>query len=371
MGPTSFTFDLDKLYSLFCREHQSDQTTLLLYTLLQGNQNVKTFILSRTDIEQLLLPLLSLVYSADQCSTHHGYMLLIILLILTHDDAFNRYIHDLLIPTVPFYKERVLTNISIGGVLILVVLKTIQSNIAKMRDKYLHTNCLATLANMSSRFHSFHPYVAEKVLNLFSTIVKKYTRLRTNLLSLRDAPEGQQNLSLEHSPAFMESEANTLEDVIRMMLEIFNSCLLNSGKSNPVFIYELLHKREVFTQFQTHPVFAELILNIETILAFFTARLEERADGSNVSVSCVMEVIEEGVRQWPADRLKKYPTLKFEYVEESQPEEFFLPYIWTLHFTSSSLYWDTSRITLNTLHSASPEPEAGPSAELTFEPEPS
>ena len=44
--------------------------------------------------------------------------------------------HPQLIPTVPFYKERVLTNISIGGVLILVVLKTIQSNIAKMRVSF-------------------------------------------------------------------------------------------------------------------------------------------------------------------------------------------------------------------------------------------
>ena len=54
----------------------------------------------------------------------------------------------------------------------------------KMRDKYLHTNCLAALANMSSKFHSFHPYVAEKVLNLFVTIVKKYSKMRNSLLGV-------------------------------------------------------------------------------------------------------------------------------------------------------------------------------------------
>ena len=83
-----------------------------------------------------------------------------------------------------WYKERVLTNISTGGILILVILKTMQTNMTKMRDKYLHTNCLATLANMSSKFHSFHPYVAEKVLNLFTTIVKKYTKMRNSLLGV-------------------------------------------------------------------------------------------------------------------------------------------------------------------------------------------
>ena len=57
--------------------------------------NVKAFLLSRTDIERMLLPLLRVVYDAESHSTHHMYMILIILLILTHDDHFSSYIHDL------------------------------------------------------------------------------------------------------------------------------------------------------------------------------------------------------------------------------------------------------------------------------------
>jgi hypothetical protein len=57
-----------------------------------------------------------------------------------------------------------------------------------MRDKYLHTNCLAALANMSSKFHAFHPYVAEKVLNLFVTIVKKYSKMRNSVLGVGREP---------------------------------------------------------------------------------------------------------------------------------------------------------------------------------------
>jgi hypothetical protein len=41
-----------------------------------------------------------------------------------------------------------------------VVIRTIQYNMLKMRDKYLHTNCLAALANMSPKFRGLHPYVA-------------------------------------------------------------------------------------------------------------------------------------------------------------------------------------------------------------------
>lgn len=47
----------------------------------------------------------------------------------------------------------------------------------KMRDKYLHTNCLAALANMSGQFRWLHPYVAQRLVSLFETLAKKHSRL--------------------------------------------------------------------------------------------------------------------------------------------------------------------------------------------------
>lgn len=56
----------------------------------------------------------------------------------------------------------------------------------KMRDKYLHTNCLAALANMSSQFRFLHPYVAQRLVSLFETLAKKHDRLQAQL----KRPEG-------------------------------------------------------------------------------------------------------------------------------------------------------------------------------------
>lgn len=50
-----------------------------------------------------------------------------------------------------------------------------------MRDKYLHTNCLAALANMSGQFRSLHPYVSQRLVSLFETLAKKYMRLEQQL----------------------------------------------------------------------------------------------------------------------------------------------------------------------------------------------
>lgn len=44
--------------------------------------------------------------------------------------------------------------------------------------------------------------------------------------------------------------------------------------------------------------------------------------------------------------LQKFPELKFKYVEEEQPEEFFIPYVWSLVYKSSTLYWNADHIQL-------------------------
>ena len=51
----------------------------------------------------------------------------------------------------------------------------------KMRDKYLHTNCLAALANMSSQFKNLHPYVSQRIVSMFEALAKKHARLVSSL----------------------------------------------------------------------------------------------------------------------------------------------------------------------------------------------
>ena len=97
------------------------------------------------------------------------------------------------------YTERVLSEVSLGGLLILVVIRTIQYNMLKMRDKYLHTNCLAALANMSGQFKNLHPYVSQRIVSMFEALSKKYSRLVGTLKSAGDL-EGQ----VDACPLFCE-----------------------------------------------------------------------------------------------------------------------------------------------------------------------
>ncbi len=82
---------------------------------------------------------------------------------------------------------------------------------------------------------------------------------------------------------------------------------------------------------------------LDQVIAFFGEKVDQLEQRS---AECVKEVLETSAKQFPLDRLKvndencfclklklkfqKFPDLKFKYVEEEQPEDFFVPYIWNL-----------------------------------------
>uniref|UniRef100_A0AAZ3QZV4 Dymeclin n=1 Tax=Oncorhynchus tshawytscha TaxID=74940 RepID=A0AAZ3QZV4_ONCTS len=303
-----FQINFNSLYTALCEQQRSDQATLILYTLLHQNTNMRTYMLSRTDMENLVMPILKVLYHVEDRNSHHVYMALIILLILTEEDTFNRSIHEVVLKNITWYSERSLTEISLGSLLILVVIRTIQS----------------------SQWNS----------SLFALLSKKHNKI------LEQATQSLRGLRR----ADYAQDLNVIEEVIRMMLEIINSCLSNSLHHNPNLVYALLYKRELFEQFRTHPSFQDIMQNLDTVIGFFSQRLE--AAGTDLSVERVQEVIMKGAQALPKDRLKKFPELKFRYVEEDQPEDFFIPYVWSLVFNSGvGLNWSPTGIELFSMDS--------------------
>ncbi|XP_012253717.2 dymeclin [Athalia rosae] len=343
---TSFKFNLDALYSTICKVPNTDETTLLLYMLLHRNPTVKAYIMQRADIQLLVMPILQILYHAPDNTSHHIYMSLIILLILSEDDTFNRNVHEIMLKGVTWYTERSISEISLGGLLVLVVIRTIQYNMLKMRDKYLHTNCLAALANMSAQFRSLHPYVCQRLLSLFETLAKKYARLETSIhRQSMNSESAVINVNGSAVNSDMIQDLTVLEEVLRMVLEIINSCLTHQLTHNPNLVYTLLYKKDIFQSFRMHSAFQDIVQNIDSVINFFSYKLEQR-DQSHIGVSQVLATIQQGATQWPKDRMRKFPELKFKYVEEEQPEEFFIPYVWSVVCRGALLHWTAESIKL-------------------------
>lgn len=50
-----------------------------------------------------------------------------------------------------------------------------------LQDVYLHTNCLATLANMAPHVHRLSAYASQRLISLFDMISRKYVAVQLNI----------------------------------------------------------------------------------------------------------------------------------------------------------------------------------------------
>ncbi|KAI8027247.1 Pleiotropic drug resistance protein 3 [Camellia lanceoleosa] len=100
----------------------ADETAiLLLYSLVHGNSDFLEYVLVRTDLDTLLMPILETLYNASKETSNQIYMVLIILLVLSQDSSFNASIHKLMLPSVPWYQERLLHQTSLGSLMIIIL----------------------------------------------------------------------------------------------------------------------------------------------------------------------------------------------------------------------------------------------------------
>uniref|UniRef100_A0A183BPY4 Dymeclin n=1 Tax=Globodera pallida TaxID=36090 RepID=A0A183BPY4_GLOPA len=422
----SFKLDFTHLYNRLCATlHGERMPLLLLYLLLQNNIGFRNFVLSRINLEQLVLPVIRVLYdgmcsasgsglqrssstsssprrhshsihSSTMVHTHQTYLALIVLLMLSEDDFFKKVIHEMTVKNIDWYnsdRTTPLAETTLGGLIVLVFSKTIQINTVRVRDRYFHMNSLATLANLASCFKQLSSLASQKLIGLLETMTKRRAKL-IRLLRERAEREPQQRKGTEGREADNEDapgesgggeladqgeskplaeplqhdtegddlhrDITALEEGIRTVLEIVNACLCHNLRNNPNLIYTILYKRAIFEHFHQHPMFQDLVWNIYTVINHFTGKVEALAKGltgssqgqeapggvSNASVSDILDAIKKGAIEWPSDRLKKFPDLRFKYIEDEDTVDFFVPYIWRLINDGLCLMFDTDAIRL-------------------------
>ncbi|KAI3469624.1 hypothetical protein Pfo_026287 [Paulownia fortunei] len=322
----------------------NETSVLLLYSLVHGNSDFLEYVLVRTDLDTLLMPMLETLYNAPSRTSNHIYMVLVIFLILSQDSSFNASIHKLMLPNVPWYQERLLNQTSLGSLMVIILIRTVKYNLSKLRDVYLHTNCLATLANMAPHVHRLSAYASQRLVSLFDMLSRKYNKLaeiKNNKINTADGdPRGD---SLPEDPS---AELHLYTDFLRLVLEILNAILTYALPRNPEVVYAIMHRQEVFLPFKNHPRFNELLENIFTVLDFFNSRIDAQKMDGEWSVEKVLQVIINNCRSWRGEGMKMFTQLRFTYEQESHPEEFFIPYVWQLVLSHSGFTFTPSSINL-------------------------
>lgn len=322
----------------------NETSVLLLYSLVHGNSDFLEYVLVRTDLDTLLMPMLETLYNAPRRTSNHIYMVLVIFLILSQDSSFNSSIHKLVLPNVPWYKERRLNQTSLGSLMVIILIRTVKYNLSKLRDIYLHTNCLATLANMAPHVYRLNAYAAQRLVSLFDMLARKYNKLAEIKNDKMNTADG--DLRGDNLPDDPTAELHVYTDFLRLVLEIINAILTYALPRNPEVVYAIMHRQEVFLPFKNHPRFNELLDNLFLVLDFFNCRIDAQKMDGEWSVEKVLQFIINDCRSWRGEGMKMFTQLRFTYEQESHPEEFFIPYVWQLVLSHSGLTFSPSSINL-------------------------
>ncbi|KAF8957151.1 hypothetical protein BGZ52_013323, partial [Haplosporangium bisporale] len=74
-----------------------------------------------------------MVYEGVEGKTNYSqvYVLLVILLLFSEDEVFNETIQKINMTYQPWFTERLLKSISLGGLAVAIVIRTIQYNLAQ------------------------------------------------------------------------------------------------------------------------------------------------------------------------------------------------------------------------------------------------
>lgn len=336
----TFKLDYNALYERLCATACQEPPMLLLYLLLHRNSGFRNFVLSRINLENLVLPVLKILHegvASLSSNSHHMYLALIVMLILSEDDFFCKIIHETTIKDVDWLEsDRPVREISLGGLCVLVFVRTIHKNAIRMRDRYLHTNCLAALANMSSCFKNLAPIVCQKIVALLELLTKRHVKMVEQMRLTSEREKDGQSLSYH-------DDVTALEEGIRTLLEIINSVLCGNLRNNPHLIYTLLYHRSLFDSYQQHPMFQDLLANIMLVISHFSSKVVNVKAGDGAAM---MEIIEKEAIVLPTDRLAKFPELRFRYVEDENTVDFFVPYVWRLTIQHSTIPFEGSRVKL-------------------------
>ncbi|KAI8914805.1 Dymeclin [Powellomyces hirtus] len=336
---TTVKISFRQLYQTLRSTVSSEESCMILYPLLVHNRNFRTYIMSRSDPESLLLPVLKAIYEFSEQKGNYQqlYMLLIIVLLLSQDNDFIESIQKITVQSHTWYTERVVKSVSLGGLSILVLIRTVQTNLATYKDVYCHTLCAAILANLSNSVVGLNSVVAQRIVSFYEMVAKRYLKLLDQL--------GQDSAEkLPSNPSKTESVDHDFDtliygDLVALLLEMMNSIITYALKHNPELVYALLQKRDAFAPFREVPRLQDFVENIDKVIAHFHKKLQE-ADLKILSTVEVGEVIDRATKTWNASTLKVFSILKFRYEESPQEWQFSIPYVWQTVFNRSLIYWD-------------------------------
>jgi hypothetical protein len=335
------TIDYYKLYLSIIYSLNKEHSNLLLYCLLHENVSFRTYICQRTDLDLLIIPLLTILYEQIDISKNHVYMIINNLIILTQTNDFTNTCSKIILKDkINFYKDSNLNNLSLYDLIIIILLHTIQFNINKLKEPSIFNNVLAALCNITVTNNNtnsispigifvLHNIAAHRIITVLGQLIKKFINLQviheTQILQI----EAGELLNEEDD---VRNELSTCIEFLHVIFELINRCLhSNSIQYNTNIIYWLLQEQIIFLPIVPFSsLFQEnLINNIHYIITYFDTLINKNMKMEKILKLITNEIKKPNVISKISDK-SIFERGKFSYHEQNNSHEFFLSYMYQL-----------------------------------------
>lgn len=227
-----------------------------------------------------------------------------------------------------WYKEHYLTETTLGGLLVLIIVRVVQVNLRKLRDPYLHTNCLAILANCAPYFVELPSFPALRLVKLVELILVKCAPLM--------AETGEGTAASAGTATKEDEEATTYTGFLQAILRIIVNALAFGMDRNPHLVYALLQQKATFSSLVEQKSFAELAQPVLQVVEFFEKEVSVIPEDKR-TLERIVEVITSRSAACKGQLRLVAEHVAYRYEEEPTAFEFFNPLVWSLIFSSELL----------------------------------
>ncbi|CAI5732666.1 unnamed protein product [Peronospora destructor] len=358
LGAEKLELSFSDLFKVIGSHAPYEASHLMLYTLLYSNPIILDRAVSDADIERLLLPLLETLYHARCVEPSRLYMLVVVLLTFTQDQTFVHTAHtQLIVPNVSWYQKHYMVDVSLGSLMMVIFTRLIIRNITHFQDSFIHLNAFAALSNLARSAENLHMCTAQGIVELIDMLVKNEAKLVIQMKRLKATDKEKNNVLTQRHSAYVE--------FIRLLLGVVSSCLkAKLLPRNPQLIYSVLHRADTFAALRQHSEFAAHVHNgpVWSTLARFQAVLDAKTSSDDVlDADMVLDIIRgecvnllaasnAGSRAGDCTNARRFindDDTSYRYEEETDPEQFFVPYIWKhIQEQTPDFCWKVDKITL-------------------------
>ena len=292
---------------------------LLLYSLLIENSVTLDHILNANDVGRLVLPLTHVLHNIDALFDHPSslYVLLSVLLMLSQYRRFNAGIHQQSIPYVDWNPGRpAWKDITAGSVLIVTLIKAIQTSISSGHDEYVTRQAFSILSNMGADIRGMHEHTSRRLIQLVIFLAKSACK----------------SMDMDHRGRCFE--------YLRNVLSCVALCLHQEVIADNIqLVYELLHQvkalRHALDDLKKLEGVDESLVRtlghlVET-LDYFSDSLDKDIGVAAPDVSAVTNsLMKIATSNWSTPLTETPVPDRYGFAEGDVPETFFVPYSWEL-----------------------------------------